>query len=260
MPTRSVIVGGARTPFGKLLGGLAALPATELGGRAIAAALERAGVSAEQVDTVVLGQVLQAGAGQLPARQAAVRGGIPMSVPSITVNKVCLSGLAAVALADQLIRAGEAEIVVAGGMESMSRAPHLLPGSRSGFTYGDVTLRDHLAYDGLWDVFTDQAMGLLTESCNTGASAISRADSDAFAARSHQRAEAAAELLAAEITAVEIPQRKGAPLVVQIDEGVRRGATADGLSALRPAFSPEGIITAASSSPISDGAAALVVA
>ena len=260
MATGSVIVGGARTPFGRLLGGLASLPATELGGRAIAAALERAGVSGEQVDAVVLGQVLQAGAGQLPARQAAVRGGIPMSVPSVTINKVCLSGLAAVAQADQLIRAGEAEIVVAGGMESMTQAPHLLPGSRSGFTYGDVTLRDHMAYDGLWDAFTDQAMGLLTESCNTGSQQVSRADSDAFAARSHQRAEAAADLLAAEITPVAVPQRKGGPVMVTTDEGVRAGVTADGLAGLRPAFSADGIITAASSSPISDGAAAVVVA
>ncbi|HVK34505.1 MAG TPA: beta-ketoacyl synthase N-terminal-like domain-containing protein, partial [Microlunatus sp.] len=207
MAAGSVIVGGARTPFGKLLGGLASVPAPELGGYAIAAALGRAGIRGDQVDAVILGQVLQAGCGQLPARQAAVHGGIPMSVPSVTINKVCLSGLAAVAQADQLIRAGEADIVVAGGMESMTRAPHLLPGSRSGFTYGDVTLRDHLAYDGLWDVFTDQAMGSLTESCNTGAEGVTRAESDAFAARSHQRSVASAELLAAEITPVEVPQR-----------------------------------------------------
>jgi acetyl-CoA C-acetyltransferase len=260
MVAGSVIVGGARTPFGKLLGGLAAVPATELGGYAIAAALARAGVGGDQVDAVILGQVLQAGCGQLPARQAAVRGGIPMSVPSISVNKVCLSGLAAVAQADQLIRAGEADIVVAGGMESMTRAPHLLPGSRSGFTYGDVTLRDHLAYDGLWDVFTDQAMGSLTESCNTGTESVTRAESDAFAARSHQRSVASADLLAAEITPVEVPQRRGDPVVVGVDEGVRTGVTAEGLAGLRAAFGRDGIITAASSSPISDGAAALVVA
>ncbi len=260
MVAGSVIVGGARTPFGKLLGGLGAVPATELGGYAIAAALVRAGVRGDQVDAVVLGQVLQAGCGQLPARQAAVHGGIPMSVPSVTINKVCLSGLAAVAQADQLIRAGEADIVVAGGMESMTRAPHLLPGSRSGFTYGDVTLRDHLAHDGLRDVFTDQAMGSLTESCNTGTQSVTRAESDAFAARSHQRAVASAELLAAEITPVEVPQRRGDPVVVAVDEGVRSGVTADGLAGLRPAFGRGGIITAASSSPISDGAAALVVA
>ena len=260
MVAGSVIVGGARTPFGKLLGSLASVPATELGGYAIAAALGRAGVRGDQVDAVVFGQVLQAGCGQLPARQAAVRGGIPMSVPSVTINKVCLSGLAAVAQADQLIRAGEADIVVAGGMESMTRAPHLLPGSRSGFTYGDVTLRDHLAYDGLWDAFTDQAMGSLTETCNTGTQAVTRAESDAFAARSHQRAVASADLLAAEITPVEVPQRRGDPVVVAVDEGVRSGVTADGLAGLRPAFGRDGIITAASSSPISDGAAALVVA
>ena len=260
MSRGSVIVGGARTPFGKLRGGLSSLAATDLGGRAIAAALERAGVRGEQVDVVVLGQVLQAGAGQLPARQAAVKGGVPMSVPSISINKVCLSGLAAVAQADQLIRAGEAEIVVAGGMESMSQAPHLLPGSRAGFAYGDVTLRDHMAYDGLWDVFTDQAMGLLTESCNTGSLQVTRAESDAFAARSHQRAAAATELLAAEIVGVEVPQRRGDPVLVSTDEGVRSGVRPDSLAELRPAFSRDGIITAASSSPISDGAAALVVA
>ena len=260
MTTGSVIVGGARTPFGRLLGGLATVSAAELGGIAIAAAVARAGVESGRIDAVIMGQVLQAGAGQLPARQAAVRGGISMSVPSITINKVCLSGLAAVAQADQLIRAGEAEIVVAGGMESMTQAPHLLPGSRSGFTYGDVTLRDHMAHDGLWDAFTDQAMGLLTESCNTGTGAIGRAESDAFAARSHQRAQGAADLLAAEITPVEVAQRRGDPVVVSVDEGVRSGVTVESLSALRPAFRPDGIITAASSSPISDGAAALVIA
>lgn len=260
MVAGSVIVGGARTPFGKLLGGLASVPATTLGGHAIRAALARAGVDGGRVDAVILGQVLQAGCGQLPARQAAVAGGLPMTVPSVTVNKVCLSGLAAVAQADQLIRAGEADVVVAGGMESMTRAPHLLPGSRSGFTYGDVTLRDHLAFDGLWDAFTDQAMGRLTEDCNTGAEQVTRADSDAFAARSHQRASAAAELLAEEIIEVDVPQRRGEPVTVRADEGVRAGATADGLAGLRPAFGADGIITAASSSPISDGAAALVVA
>jgi acetyl-CoA C-acetyltransferase len=259
MVAGSVIVGGARTPFGKLLGGLAGVPAPALGGHAVAAALARAGLRGDQVDAVILGQVLQAGCGQLPARQAAVAGGVPMSVPSVTINKVCLSGLAAVAQADQLIRAGEADVVVAGGMESMTRAPHLLPGSRAGFTYGDVTLRDHLAYDGLWDAFTDQPMGRLTEACNTGAEEVSRADSDAFAARSHQRAEAAAELLAAEIVPVEVPQLRGDPVTVSADEGVRAGVTAEGLAGLRPAFGADGIITAASSSPISDGAAALVV-
>ena len=164
----SVIVGGARTPIGKLLGGLKDVSATDLGGYAIAAALERSGVSAEHIDYVVMGQVLQAGTGQIPARQAAVKGGIPMSVPAVTINKVCLSGLNAVALADQLIRAGECDVVVAGGMESMTQAPHLLQGSRSGYKYGNVTIIDHMAHDGLWDAFTDQAMGSLTDTCNRG--------------------------------------------------------------------------------------------
>ncbi|MDN5761678.1 MAG: acetyl-CoA C-acetyltransferase [Microlunatus sp.] len=260
MSTGSVIVGGARTPFGKLLGSLGSLAATDLGGIAIEAALARAGLAGDQIDVVVLGQVLQAGAGQLPSRQAAVKGGIAMSVPSVTINKVCLSGLAAVAQADQLIRAGDAEVVVAGGMESMTQAPHLLEKSRTGYVYGDVTVRDHLALDGLWDAFTDQAMGLLTESCNTGEAEVTREESDAFSARSHQRAEAAAEVLATEIVPVEVPQRKGPPVAVAVDEGVRAGVTAQSLAGLRPAFRSDGTITAGSSSPISDGAAALVVA
>ena len=181
----SVIVGGARTPIGKLLGGLKDVSATDLGGHAIAAALERSGVSPDHVDYVVMGQVLQAGTGQISARQAAVKGGIAMSVPAVTINKVCLSGLNAVALADQLIRAGECEVVIAGGMESMTQAPHLLPGSRSGYKYGNVTIIDHMAYDGLWDAFTDQAMGALTDSCNTrratGQSRRSRCLRGAFA-------------------------------------------------------------------------------
>jgi acetyl-CoA C-acetyltransferase len=258
----SVIVGGARTPIGKLLGGLKDLSATDLGGIAIAAALERAGVSGDQVDYVVMGQVLQAGAGQIPARQAAFKGGVPLTVPALTINKVCLSGLNAVALADQLIRAGECDIVVAGGMESMTQAPHLLPGSRAGFKYGDATMVDSMAYDGLWDIFTDQAMGSLTESCNQGSGQVSREDQDAFAARSHQRAHAATKtgVLAQEIVEVRVPQRRGGDIVVSTDEGVRSAVTADSLSGLRPAFGPGGSITAGSSSPISDGAAALVVA
>ncbi|MBA8795523.1 acetyl-CoA C-acetyltransferase [Friedmanniella endophytica] len=259
----AVIVGGARTPVGKLMGALGDLPATALGGAAIAAALERSGVSGEQVDQVIMGQVLQAGAGQLPARQAAVAGGVPMSVPSITINKVCLSGLNAVALADQLIRAGECEIVVAGGMESMTQAPHLLPRSRAGFRYGDVALRDHMALDGLWDAFTDQAMGSLTDACNAGAVQVSREDQDAFAARSHQRAAAAIAdgRMAEEIVPVVVPPaRRGAePTTVTTDEGVREGVTTASLARLRPAFGADGTITAGSSSPISDGAAALVV-
>ena len=266
----SVIVGGARTPVGKLLGGLKDLSATDLGGIAIAAALERSGLGADRVDYVIMGQVLQAGAGQIPARQAAVKGGVPMSVPALTINKVCLSGLNAVALADQLIRAGECDVVVAGGMESMTQAPHLLPKSRSGFKYGDVELRDHLALDGLWDAFTDQPMGTLTDRHNERHNdrpggetvvEVSRADQDAFAARSHQRASAAiaSGVLADEVIAVHVPQRRGPDLVVAADEGVRDGVRVESLAELKPAFRPDGTITAGSSSPISDGAAALVI-
>jgi acetyl-CoA C-acetyltransferase len=257
----SVIVGGARTPIGKLLGGFKDVSATDLGGYAIAAALERSGVSPEHVDYVVMGQVLQAGTGQIPARQAAVKGGIAMSVPAVTINKVCLSGLNAVALADQLIRAGECDVVVAGGMESMTQAPHLLPKSRSGYKYGDVTIIDHMAYDGLWDAFTDQAMGGLTDACNTGDQLVTREDQDAFSARSHQRAAAATAsgAMADEIVEVRIPQRRGDDLVVNKDEGIREGTTPESLAKLRPAFGRDGSITAGSSSPISDGAAAMVV-
>jgi len=258
----SVIVGGARTPIGKLLGAYADLTATDLGGFAIAGALTRAGLDAQHVDSVVMGQVLQAGCGQIPARQAAVKGGIAMSVDALTVNKVCLSGLNAIAVADLMVRAGEADVVVAGGMESMTNAPHLLAKSRRGFKYGDVTMLDHMAYDGLWDVFTDQAMGSLTDSRNAGANLVSRADQDAFAARSHQRAEAATTsgAFAREIVEVPVRQRKGDPILVGRDEGIRSGATAESLAGLRPAFGADGTITAGSSSPISDGAAAVVVA
>jgi acetyl-CoA C-acetyltransferase len=257
----SVIVAGARTPIGRLLGGLKDLSASELGGVAVKAALERAGISGDQVDYVILGQVIQAGAGQITARQAAVKAGIPMTVPSITVNKVCLSGMNAIALADQLIRAGEHEIVVAGGMESMTRAPHVLQGSREGFKYGDVPLVDSMAYDALYDHFTDQAMGVLTEACNTGAVAVSREDQDAFSARSHQLAAAAAKngVFDDEIVPVEVPTRRGDPVVVSADEGVRGDTTAEGLARLRPSFAKDGTITAASSSQISDGACAVVV-
>ena len=258
----SVIVGGARTPIGKLLGGLKDASATDLGGYAIAAALERSGVSPEHVDYVVMGHVLQAGAGQISARQAAVKGGVAMSVPAVTINKVCLSGLNAVALADQLIRAGECDVVVAGGMESMTQAPHLLPRSRSGFKYGDVRMIDHMAYDGLWDVFTDQVMGSLTDGCNRGEQLVSREDQDAFAARSHQRAAAATAggAMAEEIVEVRVPQRRGDDVVISKDEGIRDGVTAESLAKLTPAFGRDGTITAGSSSPISDGAAAMVVA
>ncbi|WP_245660843.1 acetyl-CoA C-acetyltransferase [Nocardia kruczakiae] len=260
MATTSVIVSGARTPVGRLLGGLSGFSGSDLGGFAIKAALERGGVAPEQVDYVIMGQVLTAGAGQIPARQAAVAGGIPMDVPALTVNKVCLSGINAIALADQLIRAGEYEIVVAGGQESMSRAPHMLEKSREGFKYGDVTLRDHMAYDGLHDIFTDQAMGALTESRNAG-DGIGRAEQDAFAAASHQKAAAAWKngVFTDEVVPVSVPQRKGDPIVVSEDEGVRADTTVESLGKLRPAFAKDGTITAGSASQISDGAAAVVV-
>ncbi|MGW5147187.1 acetyl-CoA C-acetyltransferase [Rhodococcus koreensis] len=259
--TRSVIVAGARTPVGRLTGSLATLSGSDLGGIAIKGALDKAGVAPELVEYVIMGQVLTAGAGQIPARQAAVAAGIPMSVPAVTVNKVCLSGLDAIALADQLIRAGEFDVVVAGGQESMSQAPHLLPGSRGGFKYGDTTLVDHLAYDGLYDIFTDQAMGALTETRNATTDKIGREEQDAFAAASHQRAAAAWKngLFDDEVVPVTIPQRRGEPLVVTEDEGIRADTTAESLSKLRPAFSKDGTVTAGSASQISDGAAAVVV-
>ncbi|PWU44785.1 acetyl-CoA C-acyltransferase [Micromonospora globispora] len=256
----SVIVSGARTPMGRLLGNLKDLPATKLGGVAIKAALERAGVAPEQVQYVIMGQVLQAGTGQIPARQAAVEAGIPMSTPALTINKVCLSGLDAIALADQLIRAGEFDIVVAGGMESMTNAPHLLLGQRTGYKYGDVTIKDHMALDGLTDAWDCCSMGESTERHGTR-HGISREEQDAFAAASHQRAAAAQKNghFADEITPVNIPQRKGDPLVISEDEGIRPDTTAESLGKLRPAFTKDGTITAGSSSPISDGAAAVVV-
>ena len=256
----SVIVNGARTPMGKLLGALKDLPATKLGAFAIKAALERAGVAPEQVQYVIMGQVLTAGTGQIPARQAAVGAGIPMTTPALTINKVCLSGLDAIALADQLIRAGEVEIVVAGGMESMTNAPHLLTGQRAGYKYGDVTLLDHMAYDGLTDAWDQIPMGESTERFNAKLG-IGRAEQDEFGARSHQRAAAAqaSGVFAEEIAPVEIPQRRGEPVVVTRDEGIRGDTTAAGLAKLRPAFAKDGTITAGTSSPISDGACAVVV-
>ncbi|MGN6252261.1 MAG: acetyl-CoA C-acetyltransferase [Marmoricola sp.] len=257
----SVIVAGARTPIGRLLGGLKSQSAADLGGVAIKGALEKAGVSGDQVEYVIMGQVIQAGAGQNPARTAAVAGGIPMSVPSITINKVCLSGLNAIATADQMIRAGEADVIVAGGMESMTNAPHLLPGSREGFKYGDTTLVDSMAYDALFDQTTQQAMGLLTEECNAASANLTREEQDAFSAQSHQRAATAWKNGAFddEVVPVEIPQRKGDPVVVSQDEGIRGDTTAESLGKLRPAFSKEGTITAGSASQISDGACAVVV-
>ncbi|PPK61100.1 acetyl-CoA C-acetyltransferase [Actinokineospora auranticolor] len=256
----SVIVAGARTPIGRLLGSLKDFTGAQLGGVAIKAALERAGVAPEQVQYVIMGQVLTAGAGQIPARQAAVAAGIPMDVPALTVNKVCLSGLDAIALADQLIRAGEFDIVVAGGQESMTQAPHLLPKSRAGFKFGEVTLVDHMAHDGLFCAFDQVAMGASTEKHNARYG-ITREEQDAFAALSHQRAAAAiAEgRFADEIAPVDIPQRKGDPVVFDTDEGVRGDTTVEGLAKLRPAFAGDGTITAGSASQISDGAAAVVV-
>lgn len=247
--------------MGKLLGSLAGFSATDLGGFAIAGALSRAGITGDQVDYVIMGQVLPAGDGQIPARQAAVKGGIPMTVPALTINKVCLSGLDAIALAAQLIRAGEFEVVVAGGQESMTNAPHLLVGSRKGYKYGDVTMKDHMDLDGLWDAFTDQPMGALTEQANVGEFAYSREEQDAFGARSHQLAARAWKdgLFADEVVPVSIPQRKGEPVVFSEDEGIRADTTTESLSGLRPAFAKDGTITAGTASPISDGAAAVVV-
>jgi acetyl-CoA C-acetyltransferase len=246
--------------MGRLLGSLKGFSGAQLGGVAIKAALERAGVAPEQVQYVIMGQVLTAGAGQIPARQAAVAGGIPMDVPALTINKVCLSGIDAIALADQLIRVGEFDIVVAGGQESMTQAPHLLGKSREGFKYGDVTMTDHMAYDGLFCAFDQVAMGASTEKYNSRYE-LTRAEQDAFSARSHQRAAAAAEkgIFAEEIAPVSIPQRKGDPIAFGTDEGIRGDTTAEGLAKLRPAFSSDGTITAGSASQISDGAAAVVV-
>ncbi len=259
--TTSVIVAGARTPIGRLLGGLKDQSAADLGGVAIKGALEKAGIGGDQVDYVIMGQVIQAGAGQNPARTAAVAGGIPMDVPSITINKVCLSGINAIALADQLIRAGEHDVVVAGGMESMTNAPHLLQKSREGIKFGDGALVDSMAYDALFDQVTSQAMGLLTEECNAAAHNLTREEQDEFAAQSHQKAATAWKngVFDAEVVPVEIPQRKGDPVVVATDEGVRGDTTVESLAKLRPAFSKEGTITAGSASQISDGACAVVV-
>jgi len=257
----SVIVAGARTPIGRLLGGLKDQSAADLGGVAIRGALEKAGVSGDQVDYVIMGQVIGAGAGQNPARTAAVAGGVPMNVPSITINKVCLSGINAIAMADQLIRAGQFDIVVAGGMESMTQAPHLLPKSREGFKYGDTALVDSMAYDALYDQVTTQPMGGLTEQCNSAGAHLTREEQDAFAARSHQRAAEAWKngVFDDEVVPVEIPQRKGDPVVVSADEGIRGETTVESLGKLRPAFSRDGTITAGSASQISDGACAVVV-
>jgi acetyl-CoA C-acetyltransferase len=257
----SVIVAGARTPIGKMSGALATLSAMDLGGLAIKAALERAGVKPEDVDYVFMGQVLQAGQGQITARQAAVKAGIPMTVPATTINKVCLSGLNSIYLADQLINAGEADIVVAGGMESMTNAPYLLPGARAGYRMGDAKVVDSMMFDGLWDAFDDVAMGAGTEGYTRKKPEISRERQDAFAAASHERAAAAIKdgRFVEEIVPVSVAQRKGT-VVVETDEGVRPETTVESLGALRPAFAKDGTITAGNASQISDGGAAVVVA
>ena len=258
--TTSVIVAGARTPIGKLMGSLKDFSASDLGAVAITGALEKANVPASLVEYVIMGQVLTAGAGQMPARQAAVAAGIGWDVPALTINKMCLSGIDAIALADQLIRAGEFDVVVAGGQESMTKAPHLLMDSRAGYKYGDVTVLDHMAYDGLHDVFTDQPMGALTEQRND-VDKFTRAEQDEFAASSHQKAAAAWKdgVFTDEVVAVNVPQRKGDPLQFAEDEGIRANTTAESLAGLKPAFRRDGTITAGSASQISDGAAAVVV-
>ncbi len=256
----SVIVAGARTPIGKLAGAFAGISATDLGGHAIAAALARAGITGDQVDHVIMGQVLLAGAGQIPARQAAVKGGIPMSVPSTVINKVCLSGLNAIIEADRMIAVGDAEIVVAGGMESMTNAPYLLPDARAGMRIGDKSIIDSMMFDGLTCAFDNVAMGLGTERYGK-AEGMQREAQDVFAAQSHERAAAAIKdgRFAEEIIAVSIPQRKGDPLLVETDEGVRPGTTVESLASLRASFEAGGTITAGNASQISDGASAVVV-
>jgi acetyl-CoA C-acetyltransferase len=257
----SVIISGARTPMGKLAGGLASLSATDLGAHAIKAALARAGITGEQVDYVFLGQVIMAGTGQAAARKAAFDGGVPLTVPATGVNKVCLSGINAIYLADKMIQDGEADIVVAGGMESMTNAPYLLANARAGYRYGDGTLHDSMLYDGLTCGLEHIAMGLSTERYSAAA-AVSRDAMDAFSAESHDRAARAQKdgLFDAEIAPVSIPQRKGDPVVVAADEGVRPGTTADALAKLPAAFEKGGNVTAGNASQISDGGAAVVVA
>lgn len=259
-PNDVVILSAARTPQGRLNGQLASFSAVELGAKAVAAALEKSGVGADKVDAVVMGQVIQAGAGQNPARQTAVAAGIGWNVPSVTINKVCLSGLAAVSDAARLIRAGDASVVVAGGQESMSRGPHLLPGARQGWTYGNMTAVDSVAHDGLTDAFDHESMGASTERKN-GVLGIDRAAQDEVAAASHERAAKAAKdgVFDDEIVPVSVPQRKGDPVVISTDEGVRPDTSVESLGKLRPAFDKEGSITAGNSSPLSDGAAALVL-
>jgi acetyl-CoA C-acetyltransferase len=257
----SVIISSARTPIGKLSGALASFSAMDLGGLAVAAALERGGVGPEQVDYVILGQVLQAGQGQITARQAAVKAGVPMTVPALTVNKVCLSGMNAIYLADQMVQAGDAELVVAGGMESMTAAPYLLPGARAGYRMGDGKLIDSMIADGLWCAFDAIHMGAGTEKYAGNFGGLTREAQDELAAKSHERAAAAIKegRFAAEITPVSVPQRKGEPILIDTDEGVRPGTTTESLGKLKPAFAKDGTITAGNASQISDGAAAVIV-
>ncbi len=259
--TGPVIIAGARTPIGRFNGGLSGFSAQELGGFAIAGALEKAGVSPDQVDYVYMGQVVQAGQGQITARQAAVNAAIPMSVPATTVNKVCLSGLNTIYLAHQMIAAGDADIVVAGGMESMSNAPYVLDKARRGYGYGNAEMLDSLYHDGLYCAFDACAMGLGTERYAEAEADVTRLAMDTFSAASHDRADAARSegRFDAEIVAVSVPQRKGDPVVINADEGIRPGTTAESLSRLRPAFSKDGSITAANASQISDGASAIVM-
>jgi acetyl-CoA C-acetyltransferase len=258
--TPSVIVDGARTPIGRFGGGFRDLPAVKLGAAAIRAALERSRVAPDQIDYVIMGQVLQAGAGQITARQAAIEAGIPREVPAITINKVCLSGLNAIALADQLIRAGEVEAVVAGGMESMSQAPYLIPSARWGARMGNTEIIDSMIYDGLWSTFTDKHMGDSSDEVNSELG-ISREEQDAWAARSHERAHQGwtSGRLTEEVVSVEIPQRRGTPVVVSSDEGIRPDTSAESLAKLKPAFRSGGTITAGNASQISDGGAAVIV-
>jgi acetyl-CoA C-acetyltransferase len=257
----SVIVSSARTPIGKLSGALAQFSGAELGAFAIQAALERAGITGDQIDYVIMGQVLQGGTGQITARQAAVKAGIPMSVPALTINKVCLSGVNSINLADQMINAGVADIVVAGGMESMTNAPYLIKGARAGLRMGHSEMLDSLIHDGLWCAFDAVHMGSGTDAYCGQFGGITRAMQDDLAAKSHERAAAAQKegRLATEIVNVEIPQRKGDPVVVDTDEGVRPGTTIESLGSLRPAFSKDGTITAGNASQISDGGAAVIV-
>jgi acetyl-CoA C-acetyltransferase len=260
MASSSVIVSAARTPVGKFNGALANVPAVDLGGHAIRAALQRAGVAGDQVDYVIMGHVIQAGTGQITARQAAVKAGIPWQTPAITINKVCLSGLNAIAMADQLIRAGEISVAVAGGMESMDLAPYLLDGARQGYRMGNGKLIDSMIYDGLWDAFNHKHMGNQSDDVNTEFS-IPREEQDRWAARSHHRAAAATEQgrFAEEIVPIEVPQRKGDPVVFDTDEGIRADVSVESLAKLKPAFQGDGTITAGNASQVSDGGAAVVV-